>query len=75
MREDEGPPVKAGDELQSVLCIAVGEKGDGICKHKGFVLIVKEAVAGKRYDLQVETVKEKYGFAKILRPENINSGD
>lgn len=55
-------PVQVGDELD-VTIEAVGEKGDGIAKKKGFVLFVPNAKQGERLRIRVTKVLRKVGFA------------
>jgi predicted RNA-binding protein with TRAM domain len=61
------PPVKEGEELD-VTIEAVGEKGDGVAKHKGFVLFVPNTKAGERVHIKVTRVLQKVGFGQSLGP-------
>jgi predicted RNA-binding protein with TRAM domain len=56
-------PVKVGDELE-VTIEAVGEKGDGVAKVKGFVLFVPGTKQGEIVKVQVTKVLKKVGFAQ-----------
>ena len=58
-------PVNVGDELD-VSIEAVGEKGDGICKVKGFVLFVPNTQEGQRVKVRVTRVLRKVGFAEVV---------
>ena len=58
-------PVNVGEELD-VKIEAVGEKGDGIARHKGFVLFVPGAKEGDEIRIRVTKVFRKVGFAEIL---------
>lgn len=58
-------PVQAGDELD-VTIEAVGEKGDGIAKKKGFVLFVPNTKQGERIRIRVTKVLRKVGFAEKI---------
>ncbi len=58
-------PVKVGDELD-VTIEAVGEKGDGICKKKGFVLFVPNTKQGDTVKIRVTKVLRKVGFAEVI---------
>lgn len=58
-------PVKVGDELD-VKIEAVGEKGDGIAKEKGFVLFVPNAKQGDEVRIRVTKVLRKVGFAEVI---------
>lgn len=66
----EGPrrsfaPVNVGDELD-VKIEAVGEKGDGVAKVKGFVLFVPGTKAGDEVKVRVTRVLKKVGFAEVV---------
>lgn len=55
-------PVKVGDEVD-VKIEAVGEKGDGIAKVKGFVLFVPGTKENEECRVRVTRVLRKVGFA------------
>ena len=59
------PPVAAGDEVE-VRVDAVGEKGDGIARVKGFILFVPGTKAGDYVKIKVTKVLAKVGFAQVL---------
>ena len=58
-------PVKVGEEMD-VTIEAVGEKGDGICKKKGFVLFVPNTKQGDTVRIRVTKVLRKVGFAEVI---------
>ncbi len=58
-------PVKVGEEMD-VTIEAVGEKGDGICKRKGFVLFVPNTKQGDTVKIRVTKVLRKVGFAEVI---------
>ena len=58
-------PVKVGDELD-VTIEAVGEKGDGVAKVKGFVLFVPNVKEGDQVKVRVNKVLRKVGFAEVI---------
>lgn len=58
-------PVKVGEELD-VKIEAVGEKGDGIAKVKGFVLFVPNAKEGDEVKVRITRVLSKVGFAEVV---------
>jgi predicted RNA-binding protein with TRAM domain len=58
-------PVKVGEEMD-VTIEAVGEKGDGICKKKGFVLFVPNTKQGDNVKIRVTKVLRKVGFAEVI---------
>ena len=58
-------PVQVGEEL-NVKIEAVGEKGDGIAKVKGFVLFVPNVKEGDEVRIRVTKVLRKVGFAEVV---------
>ena len=58
-------PVKEGEEL-NVRIEAVGEKGDGIAKKKGFVLFVPNTKEGQEVRVRITKVLRKVGFAEVV---------
>lgn len=61
------PPVNVGDEIE-VRIEAVGEKGDGIAKEKGFVLFVPNTKEGEEVKIRITKVLRKVGFAEVVGP-------
>ena len=59
------PPVNMGDEID-VHIEAVGEKGDGIAKIKGFVLFVPSTREGEDCRVKITRVLRKVGFAEKI---------
>lgn len=60
-------PVKAGDELDLKI-EAVGEKGDGIAKVKGFVIFVPNTQKDQECRVRINRVVKKVGFGESLGP-------
>ena len=58
-------PVNVGDELDLKI-EAVGEKGDGIAKVKGFVIFVPNAKQGETVKVKITRVLRKVGFGEIV---------
>lgn len=58
-------PVKVGDEV-NVKIEAVGEKGDGVAKVKGFVIFVPNTQEGDEVKIKVTRVLRKVGFGEVL---------
>lgn len=58
-------PVKVGEELD-VRIEAVGEKGDGIARKRGFVLFVPNTQEGDEVRIRVTKVLRKVGFADVI---------
>ena len=71
-------PVNIGEELD-VKIEAVGEKGDGIAKVKGFVLFVPGVKEGDEVKIKVTKVLRKVGFAEVVgkgtAPKEAASGE
>lgn len=59
------PPVREGEEID-VTIEAVGEKGDGIARKKGFVLFVPNTKKGEAVRIRVTRVLAKVGFAEKI---------
>jgi len=58
-------PVQVGDEV-NVKIEAVGEKGDGVAKIKGFVIFVPNTREGDEVKIRVTKVLRKVGFGEVL---------
>ncbi len=58
-------PVKVGEELD-VKIEAVGEKGDGIAKVKGFVIFIPNAKQGDEVKVRITKVLRKVAFAEVV---------
>lgn len=62
-------PVNVGDELDLTI-EAVGEKGDGIAKVKGFVIFVPGTKQGESVKVKINKVLRKVGFGEVIGKEN-----
>ena len=60
-------PVNVGDEVD-VKIEAVGEKGDGVAKVKGFVIFVPNVKEGDEIRVKVTKVLRKVGFGENVGP-------
>jgi predicted RNA-binding protein with TRAM domain len=58
-------PVNVGDEIELKI-EAVGEKGDGIAKVKGFVIFVPNAKQGETVKVKITKVLRKVGFGELV---------
>ncbi len=58
-------PVQVGEEID-VKIEAVGEKGDGIAKIKGFVIFVPNVKAGDEVKIKITKVLRKVGFGEVV---------
>lgn len=58
-------PVHVGEEVD-VKIEAVGEKGDGIAKVKGFVIFVPHTKAGDEVKVKITKVLRKVGFGEVV---------
>lgn len=63
--DEQIAPVKAG-ETYEVAINAVGGKGDGIAKVKGFVLFVPNTQKGDYVKVRVTKVLQNVGFAEVV---------
>ena len=63
--EDRVAPVNVG-ETYDVSIDAVGEKGDGIAKIKGFVLFVAGVKKGDYVKVKITKVLKNVGFAQMV---------
>ncbi len=58
-------PVNEGDELD-VKIEALGEKGDGIAKKNGFVLVIPGTQVNDEVRVKITKVLRKVGFAEVI---------
>lgn len=58
-------PVRVGEEVD-VKIEAVGEKGDGIAKIKGFVIFVPNVKQGEEVKIKITKVLRKVGFGEVV---------
>lgn len=63
---DRVAPVKMGETFD-VSIDAVGGKGDGIAKVKGFVIFVPGAKKGDYVKIKITKVLQNVGFAEVLQ--------
>lgn len=59
------PPVKVGEEVK-VTIEAVGEKGDGLCKVKNFIVFVPGTRKGEHVKIRITKVFNKMGFGEVV---------
>jgi|GEM_PF-1390887 len=60
-------PLEEGQELE-VTIEAVGEKGDGIAKSKGFVIFVPGVKQGDNVKVRVTKVLRNFSFGEVVGP-------
>lgn len=67
MKDNNGnrAPVNEG-EVIDLTCISIGKKGDGIFKHKGFVIICPETKVDQTYKLKLTKVLPTIAFAEVV---------
>lgn len=58
-------PINVGDELD-VKIEAVGSKGDGVARVKGFVIFVPGTKQGDEVKIRVNKVLNKVSFAEVI---------
>src|SRR3989344_400999 len=63
--EQRFAPVKEG-EVYDVTIEAVGEKGDGIAKIKGFVIFVPSVKQGDQVKIKIGRVLRKVAFGEVV---------
>lgn len=73
-RYNKVAPVNQGDELD-VKIEALGEKGDGIAKKNGFVLVVPGTQVNDEVRVKVTKVLKKVGFAEVISKSEKKSED
>ncbi len=73
MNDQQVPPVQTG-EVYTVSIDAVGGKGDGIAKVKGFVVFVPGVQKGDYVKIRITKVLPKVGFAELLEKTERPSG-
>ncbi|MBM3281899.1 MAG: TRAM domain-containing protein [Candidatus Diapherotrites archaeon] len=65
-RPSFGPvPVKEGDTYD-VTIEGIGEKGDGIAKIQGFVIVVPKTQQGQRVKVRITAVRGKVSFGEVV---------
>lgn len=65
-RRSFGPvPVKEGD-VYDVTIEGIGEKGDGIAKIQGFVIVVPKTQQGQRVKVKITAVRGKVSFGEVV---------
>jgi predicted RNA-binding protein with TRAM domain len=67
-------PVNVGDEVE-VTIEAVGDKGDGIAKIKGFVLFIPNTKEGDTVNVRISKVLRKVGFADVIGDDSATAKD
>ncbi len=58
-------PVSEG-EMLDVKIEAIGEKGDGIAKKDGFVIVIPGTKVGETVKVKMTKVLRKVGFAEVV---------
>jgi predicted RNA-binding protein with TRAM domain len=64
-RFEKSAPVSEGEEL-NVKIEALGEKGDGIAKKNGFVLVIPGTKVNDEVKIKITKVLKKVGFAEVV---------
>jgi predicted RNA-binding protein with TRAM domain len=59
-------PVKEGQEYD-VTIEGIGEKGDGIAKIEGFVIVIPGTQKGQKVRVKVNAVRGKVSFAEVVK--------
>src|SRR3989344_4924225 len=58
-------PVKEGD-IYDVTIEGIGEKGDGIAKIQGYVIIVPNVKKGEKVKVKVNAVRGRVSFGEVI---------
>ncbi len=69
MRDEHGPPGKrpvAEGGVYDVTITDIGERGDGIGKIEGLVIIVPDATPGETVRVRITRVERKMAFGRRL---------
>lgn len=62
---NNGDKPKIGEEYE-VSIDSIGKTGDGVAWINGFVVFVKEAIKGQKYNIRITKLMGSYGFAEII---------
>lgn len=62
----KSPPVKEG-EMYHVTIENVNQRGEGVARIKGFVVLVPGAKAGERLRIKIVSVRPRFAVAEALR--------
>ena len=74
MRKAFGPiPVKEGDTYD-VEIEGIGDKGDGIAKVQGYVIVVPNVKKGDRVKVKVNAVRGRVSFGEAIGPAEAPAG-
>ena len=58
-------PIEKGERVE-VEIVGIGSKGDGISKYNNFVVIVPSGEIGKRYNVIITDIYDKFCFSQIV---------
>ena len=67
-------PVKVGEVIEAKI-EAVGEKGDGIVKVKGFVIFVPGVKQGDEVKIKINKVLRKVAFGEVVSADTAASSE
>lgn len=62
--KNKQPHLKEGDIL-TINITDTGERGDGIGRDEGLVIIVPKTLPGKKYTVKITSIRRSYAFAEI----------
>lgn len=63
MVESKRPPVEVGETLD-IEIESLGKEGDGIGRHKGFVIIVSDTQVWTKYPVKITKVFKSFAIGK-----------
>jgi len=65
MNNESKPPVQEG-QTYDLQIESLGQKGDGIARYKGFILVVPGTQRGDCVKVEITKVLPKLGFGKVV---------
>ena len=64
--ESKSPPVKE-NEIHQVVIEGVNQRGEGVARIRGFVVLVPDAKPGERLRVKIVSVRPRFAIAEALR--------
>ena len=63
---DSQSKIEEGSIIDNLEVLSLGERGDGIAKFNGFVIIIPNGVVGDVLSVKINRVLPKYAFGEII---------
>lgn len=64
--KEREPPVLHG-RTEALEIEAIGEKGDGIAKKNGYVIMIPRTQIGKKYLIRITRIFKNYAIGEVIR--------